>query len=297
MAKYLSIDIGGTFIKYAFMDEKQQLYDHHKVKTEENINGAIMTQVEQIIESAMNHCQIKGVGISTAGIVNREKGEIIYAGPTIKNYIGTKFKQHLSQKYDLPIAVENDVNAALLGEIWKGAASNLNNVFCITLGTGIGGAFYKDGLMDGFYHQANSVGYLLYDANSDSNYEMRASTSALTKLIQEKWDETMSTEELFHHAKSGDHLCISIIDSWSCEVAKGLAQIILLLDPKCILIGGGISNQGGYLLHFITKHLPTYLPNQFLKTEIKIASLFNDAALYGAVYPLVREETEHAKRS
>lgn len=289
MANYLAIDIGGTFIKYAFMDDKKGLYGHQQIETKENIDDAILKQIEAIIASSLQHTSIHGVGISTAGIVDRVKGEIIYAGPTIKHYRGTEFKRRLFEIFQLPVHVENDVNAALLGEIWQGAAKKQNQVYCITLGTGIGGAYFHHHIIDGFHHQANSVGYLLFDPMTKTNYEMRASTSALNKRIKEEFGEGVSTKEVFTRAKQGDVLCVSIIEDWSKEVAKGLAQIILLIDPKCILIGGGISRQGDYLLHHIQKRLHLFLPDDFLKTELKTAQLYNDAALYGAVYPFFKE--------
>ncbi|MGE7602456.1 ROK family protein [Peribacillus sp. NPDC097675] len=295
MADYLSIDIGGTFIKYALLNEQKHLHGHQKIATKENNDNDILEQVESIISSVSEHTEIRGVGISTAGIVDREKGEIIYAGPTIKNYKGTAFKAHLSQKFHLPISVENDVNAALIGELWQGAAQKENDVFCITLGTGIGGAYYHNKIMDGAHHQAHSVGYLLYDPNTQSNYESRASTSALNRMIEEELGNGVSTEEVFEKAKLGEEPYLTLIESWSKEVANGLAQIILMVDPACILIGGGISRQGTYLLDHIQKQLPQFLPNGFLKTKLKIAQLYNDASLYGAIYPFFKEEKVHVK--
>lgn len=290
MAEYLSIDIGGTYIKYALIDDHKQLHGHGKVATKENVDQAILKQVETIIATVIESTSISGVGISTAGIVDRDKGEIIYAGPTIKEYKGTNFKTYLSSKFGLPVHVENDVNAALMGELWQGAAQEEDEVFCITLGTGIGGAYYHQHIVDGYFHQANSVGYLLYEPVTKTNYEMRASTSALNNRIREKIGEEVSAVEVFARAKQGDALCISLIESWSREVAQGLAQIILLVDPKCILIGGGISRQGDYLLRHIQTQLPAFLPANFLKTTIKMAQLYNNAALYGAVYPFFKGE-------
>lgn len=290
MGHYLSIDIGGTYIKYALMDDQHRLVNHQKMTTPENIGYAIFKQIDAITEAAADNYKIDGIGISTAGIVDREKGEIIYAGPTIKDYKGTAFKAWLTEKYKLPVHVENDVNAALLGEIWKGAARNQDNVFCITLGTGIGGAFYNQLLIDGFHHQANSVGYLLYDPETRTNYEQRASTAALNKMIANELGESLSAKIVFERAKNGDETCFSIIKAWTMEVAKGLAQIILLTDPRCILIGGGVSVQGDYLLEQIQNQLETFLPANFLKTELKIAELFNNAALYGAVYPFFNRD-------
>lgn len=288
---YLSIDIGGTFIKFALFDEQQQLIHHQKTATKENLDHAILKQVEEIVINTMSRYTISGIGISTAGIVDRDKGEIIYAGPTIKNYRGTNFKKYLSDTFHLPVHVENDVHAALLGERWKGVAMDDQDIFCITLGTGIGGAYYHNGLMEGSYHQANSVGYLLYDSETETNFEMRASTSALNARIQSELGADLTTKQVFDHAKQGDNACNAVIAAWAREVAKGLAQIILIIDPSCIIIGGGISAQGPFLLKYIQQTIPQFLPINFMKTKIKIAKLGNDAALYGAVYPFFKEES------
>ncbi|MET1177472.1 ROK family protein [Peribacillus simplex] len=288
---FLSIDIGGTFIKFALIDEQQQLIHQQKTATKENLDHAILKQVEEIVINTMSRYTISGIGISTAGIVDRDKGRIIYAGPTIKNYRGTNFKKYISDTFHLPVHVENDVNAALLGERWKGAAMDDQDVFCITLGTGIGGAYYHEGLMDGSYHQANSVGYLLYDSETETNFEMKASTSALNARIQSEIGDDLTARQVFDRAKQGDHTCNTVIAAWAREVAKGLAQIILIVDPSSIIIGGGISAQGPFLLKYIQQFIPQYLPINFMKTKIKIAKLGNDAALYGAVYPFFGEES------
>ncbi|WP_458353204.1 ROK family protein [Peribacillus frigoritolerans] len=288
---FLSIDIGGTFIKFALIDEQQQLIHQQKTATNENLDHAILKQVEEIVINTMSRYTISGIGISTAGIVDRDKGRIIYAGPTIKNYRGTNFKKYISDRFHLPVHVENDVNAALLGERWKGAAMDDQDVFCITLGTGIGGAYYHEGLMDGSYHQANSVGYLLYDSETETNFEMKASTSALNARIQSELGDDLTAKQVFDRAKQGDNTCNTVIAAWAKEVAKGLAQIILIVDPSSIIIGGGISAQGPILLKYIQQYIPQYLPINFMKTKIKIAKLGNDAALYGAVYPFFREES------
>lgn len=290
MAEYLAIDIGGTYIKHAFISDENQLYGLNKLKTLENNDGELLNQLEAIIDTAIEMAPIQGIGISTPGMVDRFQGEILSAGPTIKNYTGTKLKAHLTEIFGLPIHVENNANAALLGELWQGSAQGLQSVYCITLGTDVGGAYYHNGLVDGYYHQANSVGYLLYDADTDSNFETRASISGLNTLIKQHFGQELTAESVFEQANQGDDKATNIIHNWSKEVAKGLAQIILLVDPKCILISGEISRQGDDLLHPIKQQLEQFLPEMFLKTEIKMASLLQDAALYGAIFPFKKEE-------
>ncbi|HLQ72517.1 MAG TPA: ROK family protein [Bacillota bacterium] len=292
---FLAIDIGGTYIKSAFFDIRQKMYGHTRVKTGDNIDVKIVDQVKHIIEQAKETENIDGVGISTAGIVDRYKGEIIYAGPTIPHYSKTALKAELSQSSSLPVTIENDVNAALLGEVWKGAGRGMNRLYCITLGTGIGGAYFDNGIVDGHHLQAHSVGYLLYDEQTKTNYEMRASTSALNNKVKAQYGSDMSTADIFTRAKNGDSGCMTLIEEWATEIAKGLAQIILVNDPACIIIGGGVSAQGHFLLRHVQNKVDMFLPQDFLKTDIKMAQLTNHAALYGAVYPFFKGRKQHVR--
>lgn len=288
MAHYLTIDIGGTFIKYALLNDEEQLVHLNKVPTKNNVNQSIVEHIQAITAHYKTRYALSGIGISTAGIVNRERGDIIYAGPTIPDYRGTNFKHELAS-YDLPVHVTNDVDAALLGELWKGDLGAYDDFFCMTLGTGIGGASYRDGLIDGAHFQANSIGYLLYEEATDTTFEMRASTAALNQTIASELGEGWSTKSVFQEAKQGGHeTCVKLIADWTREIAAGIAQIILIADPACIVIGGGVSAQGDFLLNQIKQHIPRYLPNDFMKTELKMATQQNNAALYGAVYPFVK---------
>lgn|SRR5690625_1451715 len=281
MKHYLSIDIGGTFIKYGIFNENAQLLLKDKIKT---IPDNIVGQVKNLAQEFSHTHLFKGIGISSAGIIDRTKGEVIYAGPTIPNYKSTNFKNAFKNK-KLKIHVENDVNAALLGEIWKGRAKDIDKVFCMTLGTGIGGAFYDIGKpFDGANLQANSIGYLLYDEQTKTTYEQRASTKALEQQITFKLSNIENAEELFQEAKNGNKDCMDVIENWAKEVAEGIAQIILIIDPRLILIGGGISEQGNFLIKHIQKYIHHFLPQDFYKTKINTTKLKNDAALFGAVY-------------
>src|SRR5699024_5459926 len=145
-----------------------------------NVDGAILNKVKEIITKQIEEkCRLLGVGISTAGVVDSDSGEIIYTGPTIKNYRGTKFIANREADIQIPDQVQNDGNAVLLGEQWQGATKDQSDVYCITLGTGIGGAYFRDQLVTGASFKDGEIGYLLYDAKTDTTYEQRASTSAL----------------------------------------------------------------------------------------------------------------------
>jgi predicted NBD/HSP70 family sugar kinase len=284
MNYYLAIDVGGTFIKYGKVDGNGKLLSKKQVTTPFNEQNAIINRVEKIVMKAIaDEGQPLGIGISTAGVVDTVLGEVIYAGSTIANYDGTNFKQHLETAFSIPVIVNNDVNAALLGEQWQGAARGQSDVYCITLGTGIGGAYFHNKLVTGTGSKAGEVGYLLYDQQTNTTYEQRASASALNERAVQELGKSINLIDLFASAKEHDLKSNKIIDMWACDVAEGLAQIIIIVDPKLLLIGGGISHQGDFLLNKIERYIDHFLPENFNQTELRCTALGNDAALLGAV--------------
>lgn len=284
MTYFLAIDVGGTFIKYGNVDADGRLISKNQIATPFNEQDAILDSVEKIVtEVIAAEGQPSGIGVSTAGVVDTDSGEVIYAGPTIANYNGTNFKQYIETNFNIPVVVNNDVNAALLGEQWQGAAKDQSDVYCITLGTGIGGAYFHHQLVTGTGSKAGEVGYLLYDLQTKTTYEQRASTIALKDRAEQELGKPVNLIELFTGAKANDPASNQIIDAWANDVAEGLAQIIIIVDPKLLLIGGGISQQGDFLLDKIAKYMDHFLPEDFSQTELRCTALGNDAALLGAV--------------
>ena len=146
MNYYLCFDIGGTAIKYGIIDENANFLETYLTDTEATKGGQhIQEKILKLIDDIVRHYNICGVCISTAGMVNPESGEIIYASNTIPNYIGINFKKDIEELFQIPCEVENDVNCAGIAEVFSGVAKGEKSVFCLTVGTGIGGSFILDG--------------------------------------------------------------------------------------------------------------------------------------------------------
>ncbi|MCG3402129.1 ROK family protein [Staphylococcus massiliensis] len=282
----IAIDIGGTYIKGAVIKDKVEIIDYVKVATPDNVSTLIVDSVRDIILKfrAQYHLQDVKVGISSAGVIDEATCEVILTGPTIQNFNGTNFKSHLDDICS-ELCVYNDVNAALRGELML-HPYNEDNIFCLTLGTGIGGAFYNHatGIYTGSQSRANEIGYLLYRSEDDTTYEMRASTSALKDLMIEKdFEYETNVLKLFERAQAGDVKANDILNTWSKYVAEGIAQIQIIYDPSLILIGGGISSQGEHLLKYIRPKVHHYLPQDYDIAPLKTTRSKNDAALFGAI--------------
>ncbi|EQM52923.1 glucokinase [Lactiplantibacillus plantarum EGD-AQ4] len=283
---FLTFDIGGTSIKYGLIDQQLQLSHQGKCLTEQNKDGFILKQLLKITASYQAQYPLTGIGVSTAGIVGAA-GEIQYAGPTIPGYQGTPIKAALMAQSGLPVVVVNDVDAALLGEQLTGAAKGATSAYCVALGTGIGGAYVENGqLMTGVHATANSIGYMLYDSKTQTNYEQRASTLTLEHQLE---SYGISVKDAFSEAKLGHAPYDQMIKTWAAEVATGIAPVLLLFDPEVLLLGGAVSLQGQYLVDLLTNALSPLLPPKLIQTKIRVAELADKAQLYGAVAGLHKQ--------
>lgn len=282
----IAIDIGGTEIKAAVVDQSLNFIEYIKTPTPNNIDTFIKDKIYNIVMTFQKSYQISPlyVGISSAGVIDERRGIVEYAGPTIPNYVNTDFKC-LLKPINAQMNVFNDVNAALLGELVFHDYS-AQNIFCLTLGAGIGGAFYNkySQLYNGERNRANEIGYLLFDRQTNKTFEQRASTTALKTLMLEKgFIYQDNVPKLFELADQQDNLALSILNQWSDSIAEGIAQIQIIYDPGLILIGGGVSSQGQNLLKYIVPKVEHYLPEQYGHAHIQTSRTQNHAALYGAV--------------
>ena len=293
MMYYICIDIGGTSIKYGVLSEKGEIFIDGTVSTkvtekENFILSDVKKLVRNILDEYRNY-EIKGICVSTAGVVNPEKGEIAYAGPTIPKYTGTKIKEELEKEFSISCEVENDVNCAGLGEYWRGAGKGSKSMVCLTIGTGIGGSVILDGkLLNGIGYTAGEIGYM--DVNGNYIQNIASSKYLVEKVQKEKVEregitDTITGVDIFELAKRGDEICIAGINEIISNLAVGVRNIIYLLNPEVIVIGGGITAQKEYLEEKIRKEVNDgMISDMFRKTRIELAQQGNQAGLLGALY-------------
>lgn len=293
MKKIIGIDIGGTTIKADVYDDMgNSLRDYREVDSHinyENQSNAILEQVCQLVGEFQASHDIDGIGISSAGVVDSQKGDIVYAGYTIPGYIGTNFTETVKKLFHLPIAVENDVNCAALGEAWLGNAKGLSNVVMITVGTGIGGSVILDGhIVTGHHFTAGEVGYLPIKGQDWQNL---ASTTALVKLYEEKSGKKKQTgRSFFTDIEKSDPIANDTLDIFIDHLTDGILTISYLLNPDALILGGGIFTEPALLLSKIQNSLDSKVQDSiFLPKYIVAASLGNAAGRIGAVKHFINQ--------
>lgn len=287
MKKYISIDIGGTFIKYGLINENGEILEKQELVTEASKGGKqILEKTLKIVENYKENHQVEGVAISTAGMVDTKNGSIRYASELIPGYTGINFKDPIKEKFDLPCYVENDVNCAGLAEYKSGAGKNSEIALILTIGTGIGGCAIINGeVYHGISGSAMEVGYMRV---KDSTFETLGSAKALVEKVaklkseaKENWDG----KKVFECAKNGDDDCIKAIDEMCDILALGIANISYVLNPDTVILGGGIMAQEDYLYPKIDKKLKEHLEKPLYDViRLKFASNQNAAGMLGAFY-------------
>ncbi|HBC75056.1 MAG: hypothetical protein A2008_08160 [Candidatus Wallbacteria bacterium GWC2_49_35] len=288
MKIFAALDIGGTFIKYGTVSEKGEVVTRFETPTEGRKGAAyLMDRICGIIDSLLkNTSEIAGIGISTAGIVDSDTGTIVYANDNFPGYAGVNVKATLEKKFEIPVLVNNDVNSAALAEHWVGSAMGVKTFFCMTVGTGIGGAILIDGkLFRGSNFMAAEVCYF-NKKGRDEYYENRASVTALIDMVKKELDPAGAVDgvSIFNNINAGAAEYFEIFERWTDELSAGIANVICMFDPGLVLIGGGVSRQKIFI-DAVRRKIKGLLPPVFVEgTVINAAGCGNDAGMIGSVY-------------
>jgi predicted NBD/HSP70 family sugar kinase len=291
MKQCIAIDIGGTKTKYGVITQSGTVLSNKEV-TSVGFNDAkqLINMLCTIIEEEISP-EVIGIGLSTLGAVDEEQGLVIGACDNLPALEGLKLRDILSEKYSVPVRLTNDVNAAALGEAYFGACRNIRQFYCITLGTGIGGAYVLDRkVLRGANGLAGEVGYL-WKGSMDTYYEERASVKAFLSKCHSVTDGNLNGIDIFRRSLEGDPVYNNLFEEWLHEVAHGIIDIIYMLDPGTIVIGGGISSYGELLTDRISKIVEESLSGVFSKkTTIIAARNCNIANMLGAVCHFIEKD-------
>lgn len=282
------LDIGGTAIKSGLYIDGE-LTDIRETPTEAQKGKAhVVNRAKEIITDYQQHSAFERIGISTAGQVDPVRGEIIYANENIPGYTGTKLKEIMEQQFHVPACVENDVNAAAIGESVFGAGKGYKEFVCLTYGTGVGGAIFTNGkLYTGSSFSAGEFGAIVTHPEArfagqnifSGCYEEYASTTALVKNAK-RFDSSLSNgRKIFERFDEPD--VKALVDRWILEIVYGLTTIIHMLNPECAILGGGIMEQP-YVLEQLREKLYSNLISSFRQVKIEKAALGNHAGMLGA---------------
>ncbi|MCM0649880.1 ROK family protein [Clostridium swellfunianum] len=288
--RVLAFDIGGTAVKIGIINEKGEILESGEMPTFSNEGGEALMQ--RILKTIGEYKNIDRVGISSAGQVDSEEGKIIFASENLPGWTGMEIKKRIEEAYSIPAVVENDVNAAAIGEAYYGAAADEKSFLCLAYGTGIGGAIIEQGkIYRGAFGSAGEFGHIItHVGGKDCScggkgcYETYAATSALIRNVKEELGiEEVDGREIFKLLEEGNEKVEKILQTWIFEIMMGLVNFVHIFNPSLIVLGGGIMVQP-YIINHIRENLPRYLMPNYKDVKIVRAKLGNNAGILGAAH-------------
>ncbi|MCR5793858.1 MAG: ROK family protein [Solobacterium sp.] len=299
MSNYLTIDVGGTNIKYALMDENAEILEKDEIPTPRDSLESFMKAIGEIYAKYEDK-QIEAVCMSAPGRIDSQTG-YFYTSGALKYVNGVNLPEAMKDVITVPFCVENDAKAAALAELWRGSMKGFSNGSVITLGTGIGGSVIIDGkLYRGTTFAAGEFSGI--GGHWDERYAKGcswagiSSTAALVGdyayLIGKDVNE-VNGRMFFDAVNAGDEQAMKVLDYFCDTVVTGIMSLQLILDLERYSIGGGISKQP-VLLETINRKMDELFKELEGRTpasrpDVVPCAFGNDANMIGALYHYLYE--------
>ena len=307
---YLGIDLGGTNIAVGLVNEELTIVAKDSLPTPANDPVSIADTMavlcrRLVAQKGISFEDVAYAGIACPGIVDRANGEVIYANNI--NFDHFPLSRLLSERIPLKaVYLENDANAAALGEVKAGGARGARNSIMITLGTGVGGGIIINGqVYMGFNCTGGELGHMVIEKNGvpctcgrRGCFEAYSSATGLVRMTREKMEKhpeslmhelvrrcgKVSGRTAFDADRAGDAAGSEVVSEYVSYLACGIVNLINIFQPEILVIGGGVCNERENLLSRLYPLVKkdTYGSGLVPATDLKIAELGNDAGIIGA---------------
>ena len=299
------VDLGGTTVKIAYFDETGKMLEKWEIPTVTADNGSqILPDIAHSINSYLedkkiDRSELVGIGIGVPGPVDGKGivNKCINLGWGIVN-----IPEILGGLTGLPVAAGNDANMAALGESWKGGGQGCDNMVFATLGTGVGGGIIIDGKpLHGVHGSAGEIGHINVNryetepcgCGNHGCAEQYCSATGVVRIAKQFLSasaeesslrelEELTCRDVFDAAKAGDDLAQRILDKVFQYMGLFLAAICCTVDPEVVVLGGGVSKAGQYLIDGAKHYFDKYIFHAARSIRFTLATLGNDAGAYGA---------------
>jgi glucokinase len=300
-------DLGGTHLRVATVDRNGKISSRQVQPTPQ---AEKPNEIVRALIKAVHGCErttaeqggvLSAISVVVPGTVNVAEGVVVKA-PNVPSLDGFRLAAALESEVDLPVILENDANAAAIGEMWRGAAQGHRTLICVTLGTGVGGGIILDGkLWRGVDGSAAEIGHIGVDpfasvactCGSRGCLEVYASATAIVRMTREaracypnsmlQNTEELTSEKIYQAGREGDELAIEVFRRMGVYLGIGLASLINVVNPEIVVIGGGLSN--GWDLfekHMNQQVIERAFPIPAGRVKIVRAQCCDDAGLLGA---------------
>ncbi|MCD8021259.1 MAG: ROK family glucokinase [Clostridiales bacterium] len=304
MKKYaFGADIGGTTVKLGMFTVKGELLNKWEIPTVVEEEHSILDDVAASCRHKMHEMNLGledfiGIGVGVPGPV-RKDGSVDMC---VNLGWGEKqVKEEMEAALGLPAAIANDANVAALGETWQGGGKGYDDVVMITLGTGVGGGIIVGGkIVSGAHGYGGEIGHILINPH-ETEYcncgkkgclEQYASASGIVRVTKKVLAESeedsvlrktdcITAKDVLDAAKFGDAFAGKILERFTEDLARALSYISCVTDPEVIVIGGGVSKAGNIITDKVKDYFDGFVFGKQKNTRITLATLGNDAGIYG----------------
>jgi len=307
MAYSIGVDVGGTKVLGGVVDEKGNVLARARRDTPRQGGADLTRAIADVAQELMKGFEIKSVGISAAGFVSSDRKTML-ATPNIAGWNGVNLDRELGELIGLPLVIENDANAAAWGEARFGAGVNEDHLMMLTIGTGIGGGVVVNGqLYRGAFGIAAEFGHMrvvpeghLCGCGARGCFEQYASGNALLRHAREAINASpevarnllslgdgtvagLTGKHITGAARQGDAVALAAFNTTAQWLGAGIASLSVVLDPACVIIGGGVIDAGEILLEPTRAAVERYMPfvGKHPSPRIIAAELGNEAGLVG----------------
>ena len=288
MTKTIGLDIGGTKIQGAVIDENGEILKTYRLETcAREGKDKVLENISKIIEFLKTD-EIEAIGVGTPGFIDSENGIVTFAG-NIDGWTGLNLKKELEKISGLPVFVENDANIALVCEKWLGAGKGYNDIVMITIGTGLGGAVYneKSGLLSGSHFQGAELGHVILHPGGDyctcgqhGCAEAYCAGTALTKNYKKLTGDELTGEQILKRVYK-DPKAKEVLEIYQEDLAYFLTSLRNIFDPEVIVIGGGVIHSKDIWWDGMIEKFND-ICNNTLNVSVMPAKYLNDSGVIGA---------------
>jgi glucokinase len=302
----IAADLGGTNLRAATIDREGRIHEHTKQHTPKAVNAneivrAIVAAARECESRSQGQGRIRAISVVVPGTVQVESGVVIKA-PNVPCLDGFRLAAALQSELQWPAVLENDANAAAVGEMWRGAARGRKTIICITLGTGVGGGIILDGeLWRGADGSAGELGHIGVEpfggvacpCGSRGCLEVYASATAIVRMTREAQprypnsplhtSEELTAESIYRSGVAGDELALEVFRRMGIYLGVGLASLINIFNPEMIVLGGGVAAGWDLFIPHVREQIQERaFPLPARRAEIVRAECGDDAGLLGA---------------
>jgi glucokinase len=287
---YIGLDIGGTKIRGGLLDRRFRLVKTKELLTEAyRGQSAVRQNIFQLIRE-LDHKKTKKIGVAIRGLVDSRRGQVKTATMMPDGFRNVGLVQLIKKEFQVSVCIDNDANCFTLAESKLGAGRGKNTVVGVTLGTGIGGGIIINGqIYHGARGAAGELGHIIikpdsykWNCGQRGCFESLCSGSALTKqyyLLTKKKLNSFAIEDRY---RRGDKSARKVFAAMSHYLALGLANIVQLLNPDIMVIGGGFSRLKFYVKPALEEFKKHVMYDELKKTPIRYAKLGPQAGVIGA---------------